>query len=66
MTLNGKTVDKSTLHISGIRHYDAPDYVDAYYESAQYEDGTDLTDAELDRLNLIYPACERIHERYEV
>jgi len=45
------------VEIDGINHEDAPDYVDAYIESAKYNDPdtpdgevTDLTDDELDRL----------------
>ena len=41
--------------VEGVNHGDFPDYVDAYIESAKYDDPTkgyrDLTDDELDSLD---------------
>ena len=34
--------------VSGIQVWDAPDYVDAYIESAEHEDGTPLSNEELE------------------
>lgn len=36
--------------VDGIRHDDAPDYVDAYISAADY-DGVPMSDAQLDELN---------------
>ena len=43
-------VDPSTIEIDGINTADAPDFVDAYISYAEYTDGTELTDQELDTL----------------
>ena len=48
--LNGKRIDVSTIEIDGIDMNDYPDFCDAYMASAQYQDGTELTDDELDAL----------------
>lgn len=38
------------VEVVNIRHYDAPDYVDAFIESASYE-GREMSEDELDLLN---------------
>lgn len=43
-------VDMSTIELDGIDSSDYPDFVDAFVASAQFKDGTDLTDDELDQL----------------
>ena len=48
LQLNGRTVVDAS--IDGIDLRDYPDFCDAYFESAVYEDGTALTDDELDEL----------------
>lgn len=40
---------------SGIDHGDHPDYCDAYVGSAEWEDGTPLTDDQLDDLKNKHP-----------
>jgi hypothetical protein len=47
--LNGKKV--VDLEVDGVDPRDYPDFSDAYFSSGCYEDGTPLTDDELDRLN---------------
>jgi predicted RNase H-like nuclease (RuvC/YqgF family) len=44
---NGKPVDIGSIEIDGIDMDDYPDFVDAYIIAADYEDGTPLTDSEL-------------------
>jgi len=49
------------LSVDNIKHWDSPDYVDAYIDYAVWKDtGIKLTDAELDELNenssLVYDA----------
>lgn len=39
------------IEIEGIDTSDYPDFCDAYLVSAEYEDGTPLTDFELDELS---------------
>jgi hypothetical protein len=45
LQLNGRTVVDAV--VDGIDMSDYPDFCDAYFESALYEDGTALTDDEL-------------------
>jgi len=49
MILNGKTV--VNIEIDGLHRWDAPDYCDAYVSFACWEDGTPLTEAELEALS---------------
>lgn len=39
------------IEVNGIDASDYPDFVDAYISYAEYDDGTELTDLELDALN---------------
>ena len=45
LQLNGRAVVDAT--VDGIDMRDYPDFCDAYFDSAYYEDGTALTDDEL-------------------
>jgi hypothetical protein len=45
LQLNGRTVVDAS--VDGIDMQDYPDFCDAYFDSACYEDGTELTDDEL-------------------
>jgi hypothetical protein len=58
LQLNGRTVVDA--RVDGIDMSDYPDFCDAYFESACYEDGTALTDDELDDLTDQNP--ETLHE----
>ena len=49
--LNGKKV--VDLEVDGVDPRDYPDFSDAYFSSASYEDGTPLTDDELDKLTIL-------------
>ena len=46
--LNGKNV--VDLEVDGVDPRDYPDFSDAYFSNGCYEDGTPLTDEELERL----------------
>ena len=48
LELNGRTVVDAV--VDGIDMSDYPDFCDAYFESAVYEDGAELTDDELENL----------------
>lgn len=65
MQLKGrKVVD---LEVDGVDTTDYPDFCDAYFASAVYEDtGEALTDEELDELNDLYPEVvnEMAFEKY--
>lgn len=39
------------IEIDGIDYNDSPDFVDAFIASANYEDGTELTEEDLEVLN---------------
>jgi hypothetical protein len=47
-TLNGRKV--IDIEVDGVDSRDYPDFVDAYFSYACYEDGTKLTDEELVKL----------------
>jgi hypothetical protein len=49
MELNGKKV--IDVELDGLHKWDSPDYSDAYVSFACWEDGTPLTDEELDKLS---------------
>ena len=49
--LNGKKV--VDLEVDGVDSGDYPDFSDAYFSSGCYEDGTPLTDEELDKLTIL-------------
>ena len=49
MELNGKKV--INIELDGLHKWDAPDYSDAFVGFACWEDGTPLTDEELDNLS---------------
>lgn len=49
--LNGKKV--VNLEVDGVDSRDYPDFSDAYFSYGCYEDGTELTDEELDKLTIL-------------
>jgi hypothetical protein len=49
--LNGKKV--VDLEVDGVDSRDYPDFSDAYFSSGCYEDGTPLTEEELDKLTIL-------------
>jgi hypothetical protein len=53
LAFKGSVVE--TLEISGLDPQDYPDFCDAYFSYAEYENGTPLTDDELDELTDLYP-----------
>jgi hypothetical protein len=48
MKLNGRQVKNA--EVDGIDSSDYPDFCDAFFSYAEYEDGTPLTDEELEQL----------------
>ena len=50
LTLNGKEVDKKSIELDGVNPRDYPDFSDAYISSAQYVDGTPLSNEEIEQL----------------
>lgn len=44
-------LDFSSIELDGIDTNDYPDFVDAFICNANYKNGTELTDVELDELN---------------
>lgn len=53
MELNGKKV--IDVGVDGVDYRDYPDFCDAFFSEGYYEDGTPLTDEELDALADKYP-----------
>jgi hypothetical protein len=49
--LDFKKLDLKSIELEDINTNDYPDFVDAFISYAQYNDGTELTDQELDELN---------------
>jgi hypothetical protein len=64
MELRGRIVVDAA--VDGVDRRDYPDFCDAYFSEATWEDGTPLTQPELDELTDIYPevvwdmACESL------
>ena len=48
--ISGKLVDESSIEIDGVDTHDYPDFCDAFFTEAKFEDGTELTDSELEEL----------------
>lgn len=53
--IDNKVVDVATIEIDGIDTTDYPEFVDAYYSYAEFVDGEELTDDQLDILMDIRP-----------
>lgn len=52
MELNGKKV---TASVTDVHAWDYPDFCDAMFIDCYFEDGTALTDEEVDALSEMYP-----------
>jgi len=52
---NNKKVNIKSIELNGIDTNDYPDFADAYAEYAEYSNGKELTDAELDDFNDQHP-----------
>jgi hypothetical protein len=71
ISIDGKPVDVRSLEIDGIDTKDYPDFVDTYFSYGEFEDGTELTDDQLDRLGnengdlINQMAHEHLHEGEE-
>ena len=48
--IQGKAVDAGSLEIDGVNYWDAPDFCDAFFSAGQFEDGTKMSDEELNEL----------------
>jgi len=48
MKLNGRTIKNA--EVDGVEGDDCPDFCDAFFSYAEYEDGTPLNDEELEQL----------------
>lgn len=52
MKLNGRTVKNA--EVDGVESDDYPDFCDAFFSYAEYEDGTPLNDEELEQLEEVH------------
>jgi len=59
--INGKEVDRRSVVMADVDGRDYPDFSDAYVESAEFKDGTPLTETELEELTES-EGCELAHE----
>ena len=50
MKFNGKYIDRTSIELDGVDFSDFPKFSDAFISKASFEDGTKLTDNELDSL----------------
>jgi len=50
MNLNGHEIKLSSLQVGGVDSSDYPDFCDAYFCYAEYTNGIELTDDELEQL----------------
>ena len=50
MEIAGRTIKIGSLEVDGIDSSDYPDFCDAFFSYAEFDDGTALTDAELEEL----------------
>jgi len=55
MKINGHNVKFASLEISDVDSTDYPDFCDAYISYAEYENGIELTEDELEQLGDEYP-----------
>lgn len=55
ITLNNKAVDTGSLELSGVDGRDAPDFSDAHFSAGLWQDGTKMSDEDLDALKEAYP-----------
>ena len=49
--INGKEVDTTSFEFDDVHLWDYPDFCDAYVSSANFTDGTPLSDEELESLS---------------
>jgi hypothetical protein len=61
--INGKPVNVNSIEVDGVDTRDYPDFVDAYATYAEFEDGTPLSDQELELLqdkhgDIVYQAVQ--------
>jgi len=57
-----KKIDYNSIEIEDIDMKDFPDFCDAFVSYAEFEDGTELTDEQLDELTNEGVCNELIHE----
>jgi hypothetical protein len=48
--INLEQVDLKSIHVEGVSMADYPDFVDAYVDSANWKDGTPLTEEQCEQL----------------
>lgn len=57
-----KNINYNSVKVEGIDMNDYPDFTDAFITFAEYENGTELTENEMDKLSDKGLAQELIHE----
>ena len=59
-----KWEDIDDFEIDGVDHKDYPEYTDAYFSYAVTKDGHELTDEELEELDIDYPEVKYDYIHY--
>lgn len=59
--IDEKVVDEDSIEVDGVETWDYPDFADAYADYAEFEDGTPLTEQQLELLSDQH--SEIIHEK---
>ena len=47
-----KKINANSLEFEGVKASDYPDFTDAFVVYAEYEDGTELTEAEIEEIDI--------------
>ena len=53
--VDGKPVNYNSIELEDVKNWDRPDFVDAYASYAEFEDGKELTDKQLEELTDEHP-----------
>ena len=65
MQIGNRKIDSRSIELDGVNRRDYPDFADAYFSYAEFEDGTELSDSELELLTEEYADVvnQLAHER---
>jgi hypothetical protein len=55
ISIDNRFVDLSSLEVDGIRTDDAPEFCEAHWSYGEFEDGSVLTEGELEKLGDLFP-----------
>ena len=64
MELNGRAINPKTVKVDGTPNWVGHGILDPYFASAEYMDGTPLTDDDIEELNQCYDVHEWMAEDF--